>query len=89
MKPRIKYLIHIEQEGRSRFVFCQEADVGAVVWHTPDCSTWYVSETEDYLCMKPIRNAPEKWRTELEAIGYAFQIVRNAAEERLNPEEVV
>jgi hypothetical protein len=48
-----------------------------------------VSETEDYLCLKPVRNAPEKWRTEMEAIGYAFQIVRNAAEERLNPEEVV
>lgn len=82
--------IRIEEQGRSRFVFNSAARVGAVVWHTPDCSTWYVDESADDLCMaSKRRGAPEKWHTEMEAIGYAYQIVRNAAEERLNPKETV
>lgn len=85
--------ICIEEVGRNRHVFSKATRTGAVVWHTPDGSTWFVEDWTDdpslgWMASKP-GSAPEKWHTEMEAIGYAYQIVRNAAQERLNPKESV
>jgi len=61
------------------------------VWHTSNRGKWFVQECTDDLVRGwvEVQTFPEMWRTEIEAIGYAYQIVRNAAGERLNPKEPV
>jgi hypothetical protein len=83
--------ICIEEVGRDRYVFSKATRTCAMVWHTPNRSEWFVQECIDDLVRGwvEVKTTPEMWRTEVEAIGYAYQIVRNAAQERLNPKEAV